>query len=315
MLKFAALTLLSLSVTPLLASTPDIDVVYGEDNRLDVYKVTNSLHKTLAQSTAGMVPTNLLKRTSVQNILEIQGGKTLRESANLCSGEAYAEQPVAPACSGFLVAPDLIVTAGHCYKSFSTPENVCKSFAWIFDYNMKSATHDPNKNIQLKNVYLCKSIVEAVLTPTMDYAIIRLDRKVVGRPALKIRETGRVNSATELVVIGHPTGLPTKVSPQGKITKNSEVTTISTTLDTFHGNSGSAVFDARTGQVEGILIQGKTDYRPSIPGNPNSCQVVNKCDDNARNCASGNEGGAIAQGEVVLRIETIAAKIKKAQSK
>ena len=312
MLKIAVLTLLV--ATPAIASTPAFDVVYGEDNRLDLFRVTNSLHKTLSQSTAGLVPISQMRKTS-NKMIEITSTKTLGESQNLCSGEAYAEQPTAPICSGFLVGPDLLVTAGHCYKGFSTPENVCKSFAWVFDYNMKSQSHDPNKNISPNNVYTCKSIIEAQLSGTTDFAIIRLDRKVVGRAPLKFRESGKVSSATELVVIGHPTGLPTKVSPKGKITKNTEATKISTTLDTFHGNSGSAVFDAKSGQVEGILIQGKTDYyRPSINGNARSCQVVNKCDDNARNCTAGNEQGPIGQGEVVLRIETIAAKIKKAAS-
>lgn len=312
MLKIAALTLLT--VSPVIAATADFDVVYGEDNRLDLYRVTNTLHKSLASSTAGLIPISQMKKGSAENTFEIVSPKTLGDSQNLCSGEAYADQPIAPVCSGFLVAPDLIVTAGHCYKTFSTPENVCKSFAWVFDYNMKSAGANPTKNISLKNVYLCKSIVEAQLTPSMDFAIIRLDRNVVGRPALKLRESGKVKSSTELVVIGHPTGLPTKVSAEGKITKNSEVTTISTTLDTFHGNSGSAVFDAKTGLVEGILIQGKTDYRPSIKGNANSCKVVNRCDDNAGKCEAGEEGGPIAKGEVVLRIELIAGKIKKAAS-
>ncbi len=311
MLNFAVLAILS--VTPVMAISVDLDVVYGTDNRQEIYQAS-AAHKALATSTAGMIPLNMLKKSSAPNTFEIGTVRTLRDAENLCSGEAFADQPVAPACSGFLVGPDLLVTAGHCYKSFSTPENVCKSFAWVFDYNKKSASSDPTKNISLQNVYLCKSIVEAQLTATMDFAIIRLDRKVVGRNPLKIRETGKVNSATELVVIGHPTGLPTKVSPKGKITKNSEVTTISTTLDTFHGNSGSAVFDSATGLVEGILIQGKTDYRPSIAGNPNSCKVVNVCDENARNCAFGNEAGPIANGEVVLRIGIIAGKIKKANS-
>lgn len=312
MLKFAALTLLS--ITPALASTPGFDVVYGEDNRQDLFRVTNSLHKTLSQSTAGLVPINQMRKTT-SNVYEIINTKTLGQSQNLCSGEAYESQPTAPICSGFLVGPDLLVTAGHCYKAFSTPDQVCKNFAWVFDYNMKSQSHDPNKNISLNNVYLCKTIIEAQLSGTMDFAIIRLDRKVVGRAPLKIRESGKVSNSTELVVIGHPTGLPTKVSPKGKITKNTEVTKISTTLDTFHGNSGSAVFDAKSGLVEGILIQGKTDYyRPSINGNQRSCQVVNKCDDNANNCSAGVEQGPIAQGEVVLRIDIIAGKIKKALS-
>lgn len=312
MSKFAVLALLLTSGA--FAATPNIDVVYGTDNRLDLYQVTNSLHKTLALSTAGMIPVNQLKKSSAPNTFELASFKTLGQAENICQGEAFVDQPVAPICSGFLVGPDLLVTAGHCYKSFATPEQVCKSFAWVFDYNKKSPSADPTKNMSLNNIYLCKSIVEAQLTPTMDFSIIRLDRKVVGRAPLKIRESGKVNSATELVVIGHPTGLPTKVSPSGKITKNTEATTISTTLDTFHGNSGSAVFDAKTGQVEGILIQGKTDYRPSVANNPNSCMVVNKCDESARNCAFGNEGGSIANGEVVLRIDVIAAKIKKANS-
>lgn len=311
MLKFAALSLIT--ITPALAVTPNMDVVYGVDNRLDLYRVSNTLQKNLAQSTAGMIPVNQIKKVS-SGIFELQGTKTLGEAENICSGEAYVDQPVAPICSGFLVAPDILVTAGHCYKSFSTPENVCKSFAWVFDYNMKSQSSDPTKNISVNNIYLCKSVIEAQLSPTMDFSIIRLDRKVVGRAPLKIRETGKVGDKTQLVVIGHPTGLPTKVSPNGKITKNSEPTVISTTLDTFHGNSGSAVFDASTGLVEGILIQGKTDYRPSIPGNAQSCQVVNKCDDNAQNCQAGFEGGTIANGEVVLRITAIAAKIKAAAS-
>lgn len=310
MLKIATLTLLTVSTA--IASTPEMDVVYGEDNRLDLFRVSNSLHKTLSQSTAGLVPLNRMRKTSSGGF-EIASGKTLGQSQNLCSGEAYADQPTAPICSGFLVGPDLMVTAGHCYKAFSTPEEVCKNFAWVFDYNMKSQSHDPNRNIPASNVYTCKSIVEAQLSSTMDFGIIRLDRKVVGRAPLKIRESGKISSSTELVVIGHPTGLPTKVSPKGKVTKNTEVTKISTTLDTFHGNSGSAVFDARSGLVEGILIQGKTDYyRPSINGNARSCQVVNKCDDNANNCSAGTEAGPIAQGEVVLRIEIIAGKIKKA---
>jgi V8-like Glu-specific endopeptidase len=309
MLKFAVLTLFT--VTPIFAATAQFDVVYGEDNRLDLYRVTNSLHKTLASSTAGMIPVNQFRKVS-ENTFELTPVKTLGDAENLCSGEAYADQPIAPICSGFLVAPDLIVTAGHCYKSFSTPEDVCKSFAWVFDFNKSTAGKNPTKNISLKNIYLCKSVVEAQLSNTMDFSIIRLDRKVVGRTPLKIRESGKVASSTELVVIGHPTGLPTKVSPEGKITKNSESNTISTTLDTFHGNSGSAVFDAKTGLVEGILIQGKTDYRPSIRGNENSCKVVNKCDDNAKNCEAGLEAGPIERGEVVLRIGVIAAKIKKA---
>lgn len=282
-----------------------VNVIYGKDNRRDIYQVTSGLHKTLALSTAAMVPVNLFKK-SRQGFFDLQGVETLERAANVCSSEAFSQQPVPAICSGFLVGPDTIVTAGHCYKSMGTPEQVCKSFAWVFDMALKTSSQNPLRDIPVSNVHLCKQVIHAELSPTGDFAVIKLDRPVVGRQPLKFRTSGKVSDSANLVVIGHPTGLPTKVSPGGRVTKNTDATRFSTTLDTFHGNSGSAVFDAATGVVEGILIQGKTDYVPSKENDPRSCQVVNKCDDNAQNCTFKYEQGeAIAAGEVVLRLNQV----------
>jgi V8-like Glu-specific endopeptidase len=279
------------------------------DNRKDLYEVSNNLHRTLANSTAGMISMSDFARGAGPKVLDLINTTSLERAQNICASEKFSQQSVAPNCSGFLVAPDTIVTAGHCYKSFDTPKNVCKNFAWVFDYSMKSAQDDPTRNIPLSNIYLCKKVFTAVLTSTMDYAIIKLDRPVVGRAPLKLRTTGKISPNSSLVVIGHPTGLPMKVSAGAKVTRNTEPTTFSTTLDTFHGNSGSAVFNARTGLVEGILIQGKSDYVPSRKDDHRSCLVVNKCDENGENCEAGMDFGPVQWGEVVLRIEKIASKI------
>lgn len=289
-----------------------VEVVYGKDNRQDVYQTSNALHKKLAASTAGMIDiANIVKssRTGYFDLIDIL---SLERSQNICASEAFSEQPVAPTCSGFLVGPDTLITAGHCYKSFDLPQNVCKDFAWVFDYDMKSASHDPTRGIPAQNIYKCKQVVTAELNATADFAVIKLDRPVVGRQPLKFRTSGKIANNTSLVVIGHPTGLPTKISPAGKVTRNINSTMFSTTLDTFHGNSGSAVFNAKTGMVEGILIQGKTDYLPSKRNDPHSCLIVNKCDENGNNCTSGNDSSAVQWGEVALRIETIASKINMA---
>jgi V8-like Glu-specific endopeptidase len=288
------------------------NVIYGTDDRKDVFQTSNSLHLTLSKSTAGMIKKSMLVKGAVANSFDLQGTRSLERGQNICATEKFSQQPLAPTCSGFLVGPDTLITAGHCYNSFDTPANVCKDFAWVFDYDMKSATHDPTKKISIANIYSCKSVSSVQRDGQYDFAIIKLDRKVVGRAPLKFRTSGKIANTTSLVVIGHPTGLPTKISGNGKITLNTEVTRFSTTLDTFHGNSGSAVFDAKTGQVEGILIMGKNDYRPSIAGNPRSCQVSNVCDETAGNCSAGLEAGAVAKGELVLRIEKISAQITKA---
>ncbi len=291
-----------------------IDVIYGKDNRQDVYQVSNSLHLTLAKSTAGMVQASMFERASNKNFFNLKDVATLEKSQNVCPNESFSQQSTAAMCSGFLVGPDTLVTAGHCFKSFATPEQVCKSFAWVFDLDMKSSTHNPTKDIPLSNIYLCKQVVAAELSDKTDFAVIKLDRKVTGRAPLKLRTSGKISNSTQLVVIGHPSGLPTKIAPGGKVTKNIDPTRFSTTLDTFHGNSGSAVFDATNGLVEGILIQGKTDYVLSNKNDSKSCMVLNKCDENGNNCVGGAEAGPIQWGEVVLRIDQALPSIKKALS-
>jgi V8-like Glu-specific endopeptidase len=205
------------------------------------------------------------------------------------------------------------VTAGHCYNGQeSSPAEACSNYSWVFGYEMTSESSDPTKKIPSQNVYRCKQVISSELNETLDFTVVKLDRPVVGREPLKFRTTGKIPSSTSLVVIGHPSGLPTKISDGGKVTRNTETTRFSTNLDTFQGNSGSAVFDTKTGSIEGILIQGKSDYTRSNPLDPKSCIVVNKCDENGNNCSAGVQSGPIQFGEVVFRIGSINSQLSNA---
>ncbi|MFY7993342.1 MAG: trypsin-like serine peptidase [Bacteriovoracaceae bacterium] len=288
-----------------------VDVVYGKDTRKDVYQTTNALHVKLAASTAGMFHVSQLSVTANKNVFSIRGAESLQRSMNVCSSEKFATQPAAASCSGFLVGEDTLITAGHCVIDIMpTVEQACKSFVWAFDYSIKSAGHDPTKAISVTDIYSCKKVVAAKLDAMNDYAVIKLDRKVVGRAPLKFRESGKVANSSDLVVIGHPSGLPSKISSGGKVLHNTHPNQFVTSLDTFQGNSGSAVFNSKTGMIEGILVQGKIDYRPSIPSNPGSCLVVNKCDAKGVKCELDGEG--VPPGEIVTRITSLTAGIKQA---
>ena len=92
-----------------------------------------------------------------------------------------------------------------------------------------------------------------------DFALIRLKRKVTDRRILDYRRNGQITRGTKLVVIGHPTGLPTKIADGASVRSLSRMH-FTADLDTYGGNSGSAVFNAETGVVEGILVRGATDY-------------------------------------------------------
>jgi V8-like Glu-specific endopeptidase len=106
----------------------------------------------------------------------------------------------------------------------------------------------------------------------MDYAVVELNRDVEGATPMKFRKSGKITDGQELVVIGHPSGLPTKIADGAFVRNNSSKAFFSASLDTYGGNSGSAVFNVNTGEIEGILVRGENDYVRN-----GSCTASNLC--------------------------------------
>ena len=242
----------------------DTKVIYGDDDRYEVASYPSARIRDLANSVAGMVRGSKLK-SSGENFTfrERLAGRAL----NFCSGERFAEQSTLPTCTGFLVGPDTLVTAGHCITSNFD----CSNNKWVFGY-VKGT-----EEIKKKNVFGCKRIIarnqKSTLFTLKDFAVIQLDRKVEGRTPLKFRKKGRVKIGTNLVVIGHPSGLPLKIADGAKVKRMNTKDALTfpakllkkryyftANLDTYGGNSGSPVFNLKTGVVEGILVQGARDY-------------------------------------------------------
>ena len=156
-------------------------------------------------------------------------------------------------CTGFLVADDLLLTAGHCVKS----KSYCTNYKWAFNQTKTSST------IQTKDVYSCKEIVAQSIDRNrkIDYALIRLDRKAhKSIPRLQTKQLDSLDDRANLVVVGHPSGLFSKITDEISVLDNSASSFFRMSSDTFAGNSGSPVFNALTGLVEGILIGGEKDY-------------------------------------------------------
>ena len=143
-------------------------------------------------------------------------------------------------------------------------ENACRDNVWVFDFKVDEKTKKTPVMVPTKNIYKCKEVIEALLITDgdthRDFSLVRLDRVVNDRGYLKYRKYGKIANHTELTVIGHPSGLPQKVTDKGQITANSNINYFETNLDSFGGNSGSPVFDSKTGIVEGILVRGAKDY-------------------------------------------------------
>ena len=250
-----------------LATEKGMDVIYGEDNRKDVFESTDSAMVELSRSTAAMISSTSMKKMSNG---EIAISSQTLEDRGICASERFSQQISAANCSGFLVSENILVTAGHCIKD----QNDCASWKWVFDYKVDHADQG-TVNVSNSSIYSCKRIISRSLDQTTkdDYAVIELDRRVGDRRPLSFRRTGKIASGTAIAVIGHPTGLPTKIADGAKV-RSLNTKFFVANLDTYGGNSGSAVFNARTGEVEGILVRGENDY---VYDSAKGCQVSNKC--------------------------------------
>jgi V8-like Glu-specific endopeptidase len=268
-MKISALLMLALIVISgqVLAKTNSPKVIYGDDNRKDVYDSPNASFIELAKSTAAMIAATNLK-TILNGEVEISGS-TL-QARGICAKERFSQQISAANCSGFLVAGNKLVTAGHCIKT----EADCKNFKWVFDYKVETAEQG-KINVPASSIYSCKKIISRKLDNMNkdDYAFIELDRTVSDRQPVKLRKSGKVAKGDALVVIGHPTGLPTKIS-DGANVRTLQGKFFVANLDTYGGNSGSAVFNVQTEEVEGILVRGETDY---VYNSALGCQLSNVC--------------------------------------
>jgi V8-like Glu-specific endopeptidase len=231
-------------------------VIYGVDNRMDVFESSDNLMKELAKSTAAKIMNgNLVQEGDTYTIK----ARTLIDE-NICPNEPFATQLGAANCSGFLVSPDTLVTAGHCVNTVRD----CSDHSWVFDY-ANTAEEKSVFTFTKDQVFHCTKVVarEKDVVTMNDYAVVKLDRPVPGRTPLKVRTRGKTADDAVFTVIGHPTGLPLKITPAADMRNNTNPLYFTTNADTYSGNSGSAVVDSRTGIVEGILVRGDQDFMQS----------------------------------------------------
>jgi len=241
--------------------------VFGVDNRLEAKEKWQ--YRDYVRATASLVRASQVKGDKVY-------ASTLRESLQRAFGKPanpdirFLDQPIASFCTGFLIAPDLLVTAGHCFSkdgqtfsNLSAPNAGNRSdYVWIFDYtnDVSVGTNAGMRYVTIpqNNQYRIAEIIDASFTGLrgvdMDYAIVRLDRPTDRKPFM-YRVGQGVTLDDLLAMVGSPRGLPLKISDSARVTNNDGMYSFLTNLDAFGGNSGGPVFNLN-GWIEGILVRG-----------------------------------------------------------
>ncbi len=240
---------------PMSGSQPK--VIYGSDDRKDLYEIQDNTIISWSRSVCGLVSaTQLTQQASGNYVLSTSAYRQL--GLPPCSDEPFKDQPTAPNCSGFMVGEDLIATAGHCYSNSNL-----SSTRFVFGFYMNNST-TPTLSFSSNQVYRGVEVVARHYSSDNDYSIIRVDRPITspGARPLPLRREGTIAIGTKVGVIGHPAGLPMKFAFGNETVVRSSINPyfFVANLDTYGGNSGSPVFNQVTGIVEGILVRGDTDY-------------------------------------------------------
>ncbi len=228
--------------------------IYVVDDRKDVWQLPEDDPMRLsADSVVAVFDTDRIvdNRDGTSTLVT----KNFGTSFDLCPEELFREQPVGASLSGFLVAPDIMATAGH-----AVPLSSFSAMSFIFGFEMLDQA-SPRLVINNDEIYRWVEVIDHRMTRKgPDWALVRIDRPVVNHQVLQIRKEGKINDDQAVYVIGHPSGLPKKVADGAAVRENEATALFVANTDTFTGNSGSPVFNSDTHEVEGVLARGEIDF-------------------------------------------------------
>jgi V8-like Glu-specific endopeptidase len=182
--------------------------------------------------------------------------------------EPFYDQANPGFCSSFKIAKNLIATAGHCITSSSD----CASTKVVFGFRITNDNQHPEAHIAAANIYSCQKLIdgkEQSVGP--DWRIIQVDRDIEA-PQVELHQASPppdIMKGDGVTVVGYPLGLPVKIA-DGATIRSVNTEFFVANLDTYEGNSGSAVFNTSAllaGRllVEGILVRGENDFAMSSP--------------------------------------------------
>lgn len=276
----AKMTILALLFSPF----PLLAVIYGNNDQSAIDQLS-PLERRMSEPVAAMIDAETMENLEehlpladkIWQVFAIPGGNA-NGARRLCSDVKFLDELAIGTCSGVLIAPDLLATASHCVLGDSD-QDFLNRFRWVFRYHQGEAIDPHNvyraiaiekKLIQHVKIFESPELMatneerkklglaplppdQMDFTPYRDITVVRLDRSVQHiQPA--IIDFSAQAIGTQLTTIGHPMGLPKKITRNGLVMGKIGDHYLTTTLDAVKGNSGGPVFNADTGALIGLIV-------------------------------------------------------------
>ncbi|MCP4325504.1 MAG: trypsin-like peptidase domain-containing protein [Alteromonadales bacterium] len=192
---------------------------------------------------------------------------------DVCEDLPFIKEVAIGTCSGVLIKPNLVATAGHCVDKHIFDKT------WFFNYqNGDDLVLKQGYKVQhiiYRNLDLIKSgysfernninrqrqqIGVGPLPPDMhdysnyrDIALLELDNDVEGFLTLNINFSPFF-AGRKVISVGYPLGLPLKQNTNGSIKEMATPYYMTTNIETLQGNSGGPLFDLETGDLIAITV-------------------------------------------------------------
>lgn len=252
----------------LISSFP-LMAIYGEDNRIEYYQTGNPKLQKLADAVA----------YQVERHRELKGWKFFKKwnlimkplhEKRICHDQKFSDQKALRTnCTGVLVGPKTLLTAGNCIT-----EHYCWNdlYYWVFNYNLKSSDGFNHMHPR-KDFYTCKKIIKRVYDPqnAKSYTLLELKKEVKGVTPVKLSDNSNLGIDDELITMGHVRGLPLKIAADTQVMDQNEELFILNS-DISGESLGAPIFNAKTYELEGMMIYGSVNY--DYQGS--SCQIASQ---------------------------------------
>ncbi|MGH3054596.1 MAG: trypsin-like serine peptidase, partial [Gaiellaceae bacterium] len=215
-------------------------VVYGRDDRIEYFAAPTRVQHA-ADAVCVVVERGELVPNGDGTVTLLTVPYANQFNPPLCDDEPFRSQSTIGECTGYLVAPDLVVTAGHCVE----PDELA-DVAFVFGFSLTDPGQLTPAVVPEADVYYARAILGHSFHDAPDYSdytVIRLDRVAAGRDPLAIRRTGTPVVSDPVVLIGYPYGLPLKVAGGAEV-KRVTRTFFEANTDSYAANSGSPVVDS-----------------------------------------------------------------------